>query len=598
MRLATFHGPNPYSGERLVLADMTVDETAASRSDAIIEEIGRLSASWYGENEAPGIEDPSEALVDFMLRWSLAALNWMQGFLELYGYRKIGTGRFRIWVAFHDPGVTNSALALAVRLANRAEQGRVDAAELENMLGRLWDACKLRHPDTSDHIVMMGARALDLPVTQAWNTMQMWQYGWGARSEVIGSAATNRDGYASGMVIARKNRTKNALRGLGLPVPPGVLVRTDKDIENAVEEIGFPCVVKPIDLAKGKGISANLKTIDEVRSAVRYAQSQTSLRVMIEAFIAGDDHRLLMAGGQLAVAVRRLPPAVIGDGKHTIRELTDALNIGRVHPDTLSLDRFPAVRLDENAVQHLKNQGLTPETVLPTGQEVTLRSIANISTGGSTDDVTAKVHPDIRQACEMIARTLQVNVAGFDYMTTDISRSWREVPGAFIELNLTPALIAFTLAGWPAAEAGKLILSEQTGRIPLNLIVIPDDSLEEAETRLANLPGGTSAGWASQGKACIGTLPLIVESGPPWSGIRTLLAHRTVERATVLATSEQIQVHGLPVDRADRIWNCDHTLRGEWREVLDRSSKSPVQVVAWSILSDELATSQGTYPAG
>lgn len=598
LRRATFHGPNPYSGQPVMVFDLKVDETAASRSDAIIGEIEQLSSNWFEDSAAAVIEDPSEALADFLLRWTLAALNWMQGFLDVYGYRRIGPDIFRIWAEFHNARITNAALELAVRLANRVEEDRADSGELKTMLDRLWEACLTRHPDSSDQIVTMGARSLDIPVTQAWNSFQIWQFGWGARSEVICSAGTNYDGYVSGRTIARKDRTKNALRALGIPVPQGELVRAEHEIEGAVERIGLPCVVKPIDLGKGVGISANLKTLDEVHSAVRHAKTQSTSPIMIESFLEGDDHRLLMAGGRLAVAVRRRPPAITGDGKRTIRELTDELNVGRTHPDTLWLDRLPAVRLDENALQHLSNQGLTPETVLASGRTVTLRSIANISTGGSADNVTAEVHPDIRTACEMIARTLHVNVGGFDYVTTDISRSWREVPGGFIELNLTPALIGFTLAGWPAAEAGKLILNEQTGRIPLNLIVVPDEMLDEAESLLSDIPGDPAAGWASQGKACIGTLPLLVEGGRPWSGIRTLLANRTLERAAVLASSRQLQIQGLPVDRADLIWNCDPALPNEWQEVLRRASRTPVRNGQWPDLQQQLSSPECVHPVG
>ena len=598
LRRATFHGPNPFAVEPVIVADIVVDDAGAANADSIAGQIVGLSSPWFEETADAGIPDDAERLVDLLLRWSVATLNWMQGCVEVRGYQKLGPGRFRVWLEFHDAALSQSALELAVRLANRAEQGRADRGELDSMLERIWDASLMRHPDSSDEIIMAGAKALDLPIAPAWNTLQMWQYGWGAKSEVIGSAATNRDGYASGMIIARKNRTKNALRRLGLPVPPGVLVRTEDEIEAAVAKIGFPCVVKPIDLGKGMGISANLKKIEEVRSAFRYARTESSLPVMIEAFVQGDDHRLLMAGGKLAVAVRRLPPFVTGDGKRTIRELTDELNIGRVHPDNLSLDRLPAVRLDDSALEHLHSQGMTPETVPESGRKVTLRSIANISTGGGAEDATADVHPDIRQACDMLAKTLQVNVAGFDYLTTDISKGWREVPGAFIELNLTPALIGFTLAGWPAAEAGKLVLSEGTGRIPVNVIVVPDELVETTEKRLADMPADPASGWASPNKACIGDLSLIVEAGQPWSGVQTLLAHRTLERARILVPSQHLQLHGLPVDRADRIWNCDPELRTEWRGVLERASRLPLWSGEWHDLEAEISGPGWNYPEG
>jgi hypothetical protein len=175
-------------------------------------------------------------------------------------------------------------------------------------------------------------------------------------------------------------------------------------------------------------------------------------------------------------------------------------------------------------------------------------------------------------------------MAGFDYMTTDFSRSWREVPGNFIELNTTPGLGAMTLVGWPAAEVGKLALGDRPGRIPLDILVLPDGLLADAEMRISEQPHDSRWGWASHDKAVAGGLVLQPASDHPWAGVITLLSHRTVEKALVLVSSSRLQRHGLAVDRADCIWDCTDDLPEEWRQVLDRAARAPVWRGPWNDL--------------
>jgi D-alanine-D-alanine ligase-like ATP-grasp enzyme len=65
---------------------------------------------------------------------------------------------------------------------------------------------------------------------------------------------------------------------------------------------------------------------------------------MVERYLPGHDFRLLVIGNKLVAAARRDPPQVVGDGKHTVRELVDIVNAdprrGSGHSTSLTKIRF------------------------------------------------------------------------------------------------------------------------------------------------------------------------------------------------------------------------------------------------------------------
>jgi len=301
----------------------------------------------------------------------------------------------------------------------------------------------------------------------------------------------------------------------------------------------------------------------------------------------------MIMDGRLVGTIRREPPSVIGDGNRTIRELVEEQNKGRMLPGVESISRLASIALDDVVVEYLARQGLSPEVVLTAGKKVTLRGNANLVTGGSCADVSADLHPEIKTAAEALARTLDVDLAGFDYITTDISRPWWEVPGSFIELNQAPALDVLTLAGLEPVEVGKPVLGMQLGRIPIELLIAADDQVAAVEAYLTELTVAQEFGWASHDHARLGKLPLSVHGSHPWSGVLSLLSHKLLERAIIVVASRHMQISGLPVDRADHIWICDGHLPNEWLAVLGRVSRSAPWIGSWdecrSILKESIA---------
>jgi cyanophycin synthetase len=195
-------------------------------------------------------------------------------------------------------------------------------------------------------------------------------------------------------------------------------------------------VIKPLDANHGRGVSIDLSDAETVAVAFANAR-QHSRTVLVESFIRGFDHRLLVINGDLVAASKRVPGHAVGDGKHTIEELVAIVNTdprrGIGHEKVLTRLEF-----DHQADRLLAMRGYERTSVPPEGDVVYLRSTGNLSTGGTAVDVTDEVHPDNREMAIRAARAIGLDVAGVDFLTTDITKSFHETRGAICEVNAAP----------------------------------------------------------------------------------------------------------------------------------------------------------------
>ena len=212
---------------------------------------------------------------------------------------------------------------------------------------------------------------------------------------------------------------------MGFLTPNYQLVSQISELLEAIKVVGWPCVVKPVSLGGGKGVTAGIRTIAELEAAFAIARRYTSEPLMVEAFVPGQDYRLTVVDGRFFSATRREPSSVIGDGKSTIAQLLAEVNRPR-SPNKAKSHYLLPIPLDDILEQHLARQGVGVSTVLEFERQITLRSNANLSTGGVCIDVTNDVHPHFKQMAETIAQTMGLATAGIDYITTDIGKSWQE----------------------------------------------------------------------------------------------------------------------------------------------------------------------------
>jgi cyanophycin synthetase len=283
--------------------------------------------------------------------------------------------------------------------------------------------------------LVRAAEARDIPWLRL-NDQSLVQLGYGRHQQRIQATVTGRTGHIAVELASDKEETNKLLGALGLPVPRQELVQSEDAAVRVARRIGLPVVTKPYNGNHGRGISIRLTAEDEVRAGFR-AAAEHSRSVLVESYITGDDHRLLVVNGELVAATKRTPGHVIGDGQSTVRALVEQVNAdprrGVGHEKVLTRLEF-----DAQAEQMLERAGLTPESVPPAGQVVSLRSTANLSTGGTATDVTDIIHPDNREMAVRAIQAIGLDVGGVDFLSPNIAESYKKVGGAICEVNAAP----------------------------------------------------------------------------------------------------------------------------------------------------------------
>ena len=268
------------------------------------------------------------------------------------------------------------------------------------------------------------------------NEQSLIQLGHGRFQQRIQATITSRTPHIAVELASDKEETNRILGNLGLPVPRQRLVQREDDAVAAAERIGYPVVVKPYNANHGRGISIHLTTEAQVREAFTVAREH-SRSVIIESFITGEDHRMLVINGELVAVSKRVPGHVVGDGVHTIEQLVEEVNHdprrGIGHEKVLTRLVF-----DHQAETMLSRKGYTRETVPAEGERVFLRSTGNLSTGGTATDMTDLVHPDNAEMAVRAVKAIGLDVGGVDFLTTDITESYKDVGGAICEINAAP----------------------------------------------------------------------------------------------------------------------------------------------------------------
>lgn len=304
-------------------------------------------------------------------------------------------------------------------------------SDLEELIG----LAQRRQFGPSTASLVRAAEARDIPWIRL-NDYSLVQFGHGRYQKRIQATITSETRHIAVDIASDKEETNQILTDLGLPVPRQVLVRTTQAAHRAAERIGYPVVVKPFNANHGRGVSLDLMTPEQVDVAVEKAKEH-SRSVLVEKMIKGFDHRMLVVDGDLVAVAKRVPGHVVGDGKSTITELVDEVNRdprrGIGHEKVLT-----RLELDHQAKRLMSEADYTAETVLKADEVFYLRATGNLSTGGTAIDLTDEVHPDNREMAMRAATAIGLDVAGVDFITPDVTRSYREVGGAICEVNAAP----------------------------------------------------------------------------------------------------------------------------------------------------------------
>jgi cyanophycin synthetase len=356
-----------------------------------------------------------------------------------------------------DSEVPAALIRLAMQTVHDvlARRTPAPAGELE----KITDLAERERLGISTAAIAAAARSRNIPVRRV-SSRSLLRLGHGRYQRLVCAALTSQSSAVGVDIAADKNLTKQMLAAAGIPVPEGIVAWSADEATDAARQLGGQVVIKPLGGNHGANLTIGVRSAAEASAAYLKA-AEKSDAVLVEAFVPGTDYRVLVIDGQIAAAGELRPASVTGDGEHTIGQLVDIANDDprRGHGHSRELTR---IRVDADAMAHLDRLGLDDHSVPEAGQIVTLRRNANLSTGGTSRDVTGLMHPDVADMCRRAAAVSGLDICGIDLRLDDISaplhgpvhqqsvrdgRVHREPlrtssgqPGGVIELNACPGL--------------------------------------------------------------------------------------------------------------------------------------------------------------
>jgi len=343
-------------------------------------------------------------------------------------------GTYQVVVEYTEEEVGRLALDLAEKLCQAVLAGQ--GFDVEGAIAQLHELDEDVRLGPSTGCIVDAAVARGIPFRRLTQG-SMVQFGWGAKQRRIQAAEIDSTSAIAESIAQDKDLTKTLLHAAGVPVPLGKPVDSLDEAWQVAQNIGLPVVVKPQDGNQGKGVTVNITDREAFNAA--YETADRYGKVMVEKFLPGHDFRLLVVGNKLVAAARREPPLVVGDGKHTVRQLVNQVNAdprrGEGHATSLTKIRF-----DDIAIGRLHEQGLQPDDVPEKGRRVILRNNANLSTGGTATDVTDDVHPEVAARVVAAARMVGLDICGVDVVCESVLRPLEEQNGGIVEVNAAPGL--------------------------------------------------------------------------------------------------------------------------------------------------------------
>lgn len=375
----------------------------------------------------------------------------------------------------------------------------------------------------------------------------IYALGQGRHGRWFNSTITDRTSSIGVALSRQKDLTAQLLRARGLPAPAHQFARSEADALAVAEKIGYPVVIKPSNLDRGVGVFSMLRTPKQVAAAWRSARAHSD-RILVEKHFDGEDYRIYVFEGEVFRARHRIPGGVKGDGRSTVRELLDVVNADPRRGERGTFSEWIRIDLDDEAMELLEDQALTPDAIPAAGRFVRLRRIANVSVGGVPLPVEVEdIHPDNRQLAVQAVGALNLDLGAIDVIMPDIGQSWIRTGAAICEVNSQPQWAA----GAPEWLYARLF--PEQGRIPVVGIVADAMprwvSAAQASAEAAGVHLGlcsSKGAWSSRGQIARGT------SLGVFHACNVLVAERNIDAILMLMDASLLQ-RGMPVDRLDAL---------------------------------------------
>ncbi len=389
------------------------------------------------------------------------------------------------------------------------------------------------------------------------NDGNLVQLGYGASQRRIWTAETEFTSAIAEGIACDKDLTKTLLKACGVPIPDGQVVHSPEEAWEAAQDIGLPVVVKPSDGNHGRGVTLDLRKQADIEAAYHVAYPEGS-DVMVERFIPGDEHRLLVVGGKLVAAARGEVVSITGNGRSTVVELIDhQLNSD---PRRGYEEEYPLEVIDiatNVAVQlELKRQDLEGDSVPAAGRQIVVQRNGNVAV-----DCTDEVHPEVAYIAALAAKVVGLDIAGIDMVALDISKPLQAQGGAIVEVNAGPGLLMHLKPAVGAPRPVGQAIAEHLfpadddkdglpGRIPVVGVAGSRDTATVARliAWLLHLSGHHTGLACSEGmfldRRCMETTDCT-----HWEAAHRLLMNKMVQAAVIQSSARTILRDGLAYDR-------------------------------------------------
>jgi cyanophycin synthetase len=445
-KIQVLRGPNIWSITRKKLIQMRLDleeieHQPTNKIEGFRERIERLLPSLFSHRCSEGVEGGFFKRVE-MGTWMGHVIEHIALEIQTLAGMDVGFGRTR---ETKTPGTYNvvfnyieeRAGVFAAEESVKIAQSLIDGTEydINDCIYKLKEIRERERLGPSTGSIVEEAASRRIPWIRLGKN-SLVQLGYGINQQRFQATITGNTSSIAVDIACNKELTKKMLEDAAIPVPSGGLVADEENLQYVIKKIGYPLVLKPLDGNHGKGASINVKDYETAVVGLEHAQKY-SQKVIVEKYITGFDFRVLVINHKMVAAARRVPAHVVGDGELNIQQLIDKENLdprrGYGHENVLT-----EIDVDKDTNELLEKLNYTLETVPQKGEIVYLKSTANLSTGGTSIDVTDMIHPENVQMAERVSRIIGLDVCGIDIMAENLTQPLKESGGAILEVNAAP----------------------------------------------------------------------------------------------------------------------------------------------------------------
>ncbi|SOC54398.1 cyanophycin synthetase [Chromohalobacter canadensis] len=556
-------GPNYYSRYPAIFMRLDIEELEARPSDTvsgIVERTSRLLPTLAEHRCSVGRPG---GFLERLERGTWAGhvvehvaieLQNLIGFSVGYGKTvdSYETGIYNVVYRYRDEVCGLAAGVEAVEIVTRLFAG--EDSDIDAIVTRLKDVRDAHMLGPSTASIVAAAQRRGIPYERLDEETSYVQLGHGHRQQRIQATVTGRTNLIGHGIAHDKDWTKRILGEAGIPVPHGHVCHSCDEALKTAHDIGYPVAIKPLVGNHGRGVSTDISDDAALANAFAIAAKHNTA-VIVEQYVRGEDHRLLVIDGKLVAAARRRPAHVIGDGRSTLQALIDEENRdprrGIGHENLLT-----QIHIDEQTHRLLDQQNLTLDDVIASDEIVYLKPTANLSTGGTATDVTEDVHPDVTYMAERIARLVGLDIIGIDLLAETLTRPLEEQSAAVVEVNAGPGFrMHLSPTHGTGRDVGGHVVdmlfpdSENNGRVPI--VAVTGTNGKTTTVRLIShllRQAGRSVGTACTGAIEIDNHVIMRGdySGP--QAAATVLREPTVEYAVLEVARGGIMRRGLGFD--------------------------------------------------